>query len=91
MDPQWRVSNEVWSDGNRVVQVNSEAFVHHLYMAIETYRESIKTIRNIIETGGDCEGHERTVEQFERQIQECKNVIEACEESDFVEFKKHED
>jgi len=75
---------------SRMVQIQSHAFVHHLQMSIETYRDSIKTTRDVIDTGGGST-LERVVEQFERQIQDCQDLIEVCEESDFVEFKRNED
>ena len=74
-----------------LVEVSSDSLVNHFRMAIEAYRESIKTITNVVDTGGEYEWPERMVNQFNRQIQECENLIESCEESDFVEFHLNKD
>lgn len=74
----------------RMVEVSSDSLVNHFYTAIDAYKESIKTITNIVDTGGEYEWPERLVNQFNKQIRDCENLIEACEESDCVEFKRNE-
>lgn len=50
------------------------ALVGALYSANESYRNCLKRLK-------ECTGHARLEEQFDRQIAECKALIERLEEA----------